>query len=172
VRRLECIEPACRVVDLSQEPLWHAGSLAVYVLRQRHAEGFKRLDRRGRKSAKPGPSTPQGSPWPQNASQSAVTTIPAAGRPDDRASPSGGPGVLCRLRSGAWRRGRASRTRGPRCLGIPASAAGATQAHLDPATRIHAHPLDTEPSCETTLPTVHQLMPARARAPAGGVNGS
>lgn len=69
---------------------------------------------------------------------------------------SGGPRLLCGLRSGCRVRAVLAASR-LAVRPLPAAAAGVTQAHLNPAVRTDAHPLDAEPSSQTTLSTVHHI---------------
>ena len=163
MRRCEGIGSACLTWKPKRPPPWHADPLAVSRLGQTRRAILdtplaprQAALTRGEGLAGPRSDPPPGDHHPAASDRllSALTTIPAAGRPDDRASPSEGPGLLCRLRGGA-RRGAVRSARAWRSARIPASTSGATQTDLDPAARVHAHPLDPEPSCETSLLAVH-----------------
>lgn len=157
MRRLECIEPACRSgVEVAFTP-WHAGSTAVLVLGQTRRTTFSSsLDEGGRISAWPGPSTPQGSPGPQNGSHPAWIPSQPGSTPSKRSgSPSGGPRLLCRLRGVVRCDAVRSRSAPLRSARIPTATTGAPQTNLHPSPRADPHPLDTEPSSKTTFSTVH-----------------
>jgi hypothetical protein len=81
-----------------------------------------------------------------------------AGRPDDRESPSEGPGLLCGLRFGVRCGAVRGRSAPLRSVRIRAAASGATQTDLNPAAWTNPNPLDPEPLSETTLPAIHRTI--------------